>query len=140
MTTSPGMVALLDQVDAASRQVSTRLRAAADANGLPLTPVDEWARGIVDDLLGRAATGRLRACPHLTSPQPLVTAAWRRDVIACWPCARVLFDLSSDPVADATCDQCHRYVARIVPSLVACGPVMILNGRCKRCRAAGGQQ
>jgi hypothetical protein len=136
---APALTALLDQVDAASRQVRTGLRAIADGGGFQLGAGDEWAREVVDDLLDRALTRRLRACPHITSPQPVVTAAWRRNLITCWACARLVFDISSDPIADATCDACGRYTAgRIHPGMVAAGPLMILVGRCGRCKPGGG--
>jgi hypothetical protein len=136
--TTPGLTALLDQVDAAARQVHAGLRAQAAASGQPLRNVagDPWARQVVDDVHAAELEGRLYGCQHLAAPRPVITAAWRRDLVTCPPCAKAAFDLRGDPVADGTCDRCGRYSrGHIFPGLFAAGVLLVLVGLCGDCNA-----
>jgi hypothetical protein len=128
------MAALLDQIGAAAADLGRRVRTLAADRGLPLVDVraDPWARGILAHLAAAALAGRLEGCPHVRSPRPVVTAAWRPGVVTCGPCSGV-FSLAHDPTADATCDRCKRVVQPIYPSIVAAGPLLLLAGLCKQC-------
>ena len=136
--TAPKMVHLMDQVDAAARQVQTGMRAQAARSGQPLRDIhaDPWVRRVVADIGAHALADRLRGCPHLASPQPVITAAWRRDLIACPPCAQLWFDLAGTK-ADRTCDRCgvDTGTAGIHPGLVAAGAVPVMLGACDACYA-----
>jgi hypothetical protein len=138
MTASPSRTALLDQVDAAARQVQAGMHAQATRTGQPLRNIaaDPWVRRVVADVGAHALAGRLRACRHLGSPQPVITAAWRRDLLACPPCAGFWFDLAGTK-ADRLCDRCGRDTADngIHPGLVGAGAVLVMLGACDACHA-----
>jgi hypothetical protein len=132
--TDPGMSALLDQISAAGADLSHRVRTLAADRGLSLTDVrtDPWARGILAKVTAAALAAQLEFCPHVRHPRPVVTAAWRPGTITCGPCSGV-FNLAHDPTEDARCDRCKRVVQPIFPSVIACGPLLLLCGLCKRC-------
>jgi len=97
-----------------------------------------WVVRLAEDLAARAAAGAVSTCPHLDEPCPAVTAAWRRDLVTCIDCIGQ-FDLSADPVADATCDVCGRVCPDgLHPSIAQAGTVLIMLGRCEQCRPGDG--
>jgi hypothetical protein len=136
--TAPGLTAIMDQVAAAARQVQAGLHAQATRSGQLLRNIaaDPWVRRVVADVGTAARACRLRACRHLGSPQPVITAAWRRDLLACPPCAGFWFDLAGTK-ADRLCDRCGRDTGAdgIHPGLVGAGAVLIMLGACDACHA-----
>ena len=128
----------MDQVDAAAAQVQAGMRAQAARSGQPIRNIaaDPWVRRVVADVSAAALAGRLRACRHLGSPQPVITAAWRRDLLACPPCAGFWFDLAGTK-ADRLCDRCGRDTgaAGIHAGLVGAGEMLVMLGACDACYA-----
>jgi hypothetical protein len=126
--------ALLDQTLAANRELETNVRAFADARGYDLWKRrDEWMDGVVTKLRSNISSGKVKVCPHVRAPMPVVSAAWALDVVVCGLCA-VVFDLSADPIADTTCDRCGVMTAgSIWPSAFVVGAVLVTYGACGRC-------
>jgi hypothetical protein len=132
---SPATTALADQIRAACAELTGNMRATAAATGWPLGDYssDPWARALAATLARNAASGQLRSCPHLASPRPAITAAWRLDRLACPACAPPLFDLTGTP-ADRVCDRCGTDTAgHIHPSVLQVGPAIVMHGLCGLC-------
>ncbi|GAA4559482.1 hypothetical protein [Pseudonocardia xishanensis] len=139
-------VALRDQFDAAQGHVDSGLRRAAamlSARG-QLDSVSAAPRWVLRLVLRSTATWLLGAgstCPHDPSPerpQPVVTAAWRPDLITCARCTHLLA-LVPGSAADRTCDSCSRVTSGlrddgVFPGAFALGPVQLMLGVCRDCR------
>lgn len=138
---------LLDQADAAERDASRTLGAAAAAAGsAPPTAVHAdtfpaWFRLGALDALTRWAAGKARTCQHAPDalhPQPVTAVAWKPGLIACRACPH-LFRLPRGSAADRRCDGCGRVTAGaevgdgIRPSTVQLGPLIYTAGACRDC-------
>lgn len=138
---------LLDQFDAAGQQIARGMRAVSDSPDFTFaaSPAEQhpaWIRlgaltALVTWLAGRGST--CRHSPTFATPQPLIAAAWRPDLIACSQCGH-LFKLSRHDDTDRTCDGCGRVTTGIEhgdgiwPAIVQVGLLTYMLGCCRDCR------
>ena len=137
----PATTALLDQLQAASREAHDALHRAAVAHGYAetVTTASPWCRQLLDGVLGpNIRTARL--CKHLrgsASPQVVVLTAHRRRV-ECASCAHRANRAIVGTEEDRRCDRCRVLIAvgevEVVTWVV--GPMLISAGHCRSCRDA----
>ncbi len=135
---------LLDQADAAARDIAHRLQPTAARFGMQArhpSPVDvpAWLRlGALHALTGWAA-GHADTCRHNPNPhrpQPVAAAAWRPDLIVCGACTHLLAIPNGSPT-DRTCDACGQECDDgIYPCTIVLGLLAYAFGVCGDCRPA----
>lgn len=129
--------ALLDQADAATRHAVKILGAiAASDNG------SRYRRGtpgpvmtaVVRKLTGRASSGRLTLCGHLSwaAPQPAFWTAWAPGRLRCAYCTETVQHRIRGTREDRRCDHCRAVTRRIHPDRVQL-PAIVLDEAEPRC-------
>ncbi|MEU4225830.1 hypothetical protein AB0F17_16170 [Nonomuraea sp. NPDC026600] len=141
---SSGHVAFLDQGEAATKDVYqmlslASLRVGQDARSVPYQQYPDWVRLGVLNTAARWAAGQCATCTHspaIRRPAPVVSAAWKPDLIVCTSCAHLL-ELPRLSAADKTCDGCGYVVPdteTIWSFTVSHGWLMFQAGACDACR------
>jgi hypothetical protein len=152
----PRVSALLDQADAAAADGARMFAMLADHTGSPIRwitgpeDVGDTIRAIVSRFTGRAASGQLTLCPHLSgsAPVPVFWLAWAPGRIRCSPCMGSAGRRIKGTAEDRRCDHCRRKARAIhcggmqLPAIVvnlpgllaASGPVTVMFGLCPACR------
>lgn len=139
---------LLDQHDAAARDVYTRTMRITEQLGLDTmnrTPSEhpDWVRlGLLTALVTWCA-GKADTCTHNPSPrqpQPVGSAAWKPGLVVCGACIRLL-RIPRNSAKDRTCDACGTVVTGDVDKGEGIWPVQIVHGAfvylagvCRDCR------
>jgi hypothetical protein len=138
---------LVDQDDAAADDAHaiTALLGAAMGSGPPGAVMPEdlpgWLRLSLLDAWVGYLSGSARTCRHnpsARSPQPVLAAAWRPDLITCTACV-FLLSLRQASAEDRTCDACGHQCAgvdtgdSIYPAAVTLGPLIFQYGVCSDC-------
>ncbi len=128
-----------DQAEAAVREVADVMQHMADGLGVGVdqstndSPDDPTMTAFITELRRDVDEGRVRHCPHLSSPQPIFINAWDRPrVVRCMNCWSA--SPKPDGLEDVTCDTCGRVdPTGIWPAQVAMGALVLSLGRCDDC-------
>jgi hypothetical protein len=139
-----GHTSFVDQGDAATGQLVEALSETAmrvGSEGLPLgyKSYPDWVRLGVLGTIARWAAGQGATCqdsPSISRPRPVVSAAWKPDLVVCTACLHLL-ELPSGSVTDKTCDGCGYVVPdteTIYSFTISHGWLMWQAGACVNCR------
>jgi hypothetical protein len=136
-----------DQVAAAAQHTEAAagyLAAHADllSGVIDAQTAPEWLRLSLADTLAAHLTGSARTCLHSPSPlspQPIVAAAWRPDMITCRQCSHLL-TIPPGSERDRTCDHCGIVgppapAREVYAHVITAGPLAYLYGLCPSCNA-----
>lgn len=126
-----------DQLQAATRDATQRLRTVADIFDFTLekiTTADPLTQAILDRVVG--PIGELRGCRHVAqSPRPAVITAALPGVAVCWDC----FDAPAYQLPAVeylrvnVCDTCQKPAAALTEVVLQHGPIAIAANCCDTC-------
>ncbi|MER7363602.1 hypothetical protein [Nonomuraea wenchangensis] len=139
-----GRTSLMDQGDAATEQLVEALSETAlqvGSEGMPLgyKSYPDWVRLGVLGTIARWGAGEGTTCRHAPSiarPRPVVSAAWKPDLVVCTACLHLL-ELPHSSAANHTCDGCGYVVPNteiLYSFTISHGWLMWQAGACADCR------
>jgi hypothetical protein len=147
---TPAQLALVDQVDAASRHAFGAFIATATEHAEHIEYVVPSGpnRVILERLETGLTTGATTLCPHASTraPAPLFWLAWRPGRVRCAECARAVLLATRGTAEDRRCDHCRRVRGSVIsvstqlPAIIwprqlrVLGPIAATFGLCRRCR------
>ena len=138
---------LLQSFESAARDTDQRFDAAAEKLGISFSPppsdgLPAWLRISYAETLLTWSAGTGRTCQHdpvMTNFKPVVSAAWKRYMVVCPECVRLLkVPGGKGSQEDITCDACGHVATGmgddvIQPGGVTIGPMTYMFGCCGSC-------
>lgn len=128
----------LDQMNAAAAETLRTLTLEGALTGTALIPangsdVPEWIRLPLIGTLLEWTTGHGKVCPHnprISSPEPVLAAAWKPGLVVCTRCVHLLNPRKSERFL---CDCCGRHDDHLACQRVAYNSLTYSFGACRDC-------
>jgi hypothetical protein len=127
---------LAPQIDAARRERADALTAVGAVGVITLDPVNVAVDTTLDGWLAKEG----RSCPHLDEPGTPAYLAFGNPRVLCSTCLDVYQAGITGTPDDRRCDLCGEQIVTptLAPLIVEVGPVHLMGGICRECRAADG--